>query len=318
MMSRWLQAVALGTFGAAVVGAVSCGGADSVVTVVPGKSCVFYYAGGGVETDHADGSTFCGAGACNYQTQTGCATGQTCAPHVDTTTSTIIPICRAAGTQKKGQPCDDTVAQLDKQCAAGLLCGEKVCRTVCCGGDWTACAPDEGCFHQAHMLVGTDKQSVYAHADLCYPVGTCDVLDEAACSDVKQTCRLVDGRPSVACTPSTDLKLGDPCTREHQCGAGQICVGSGNQAVNGSSTIDGTCRRLCRWTCDGKPGCEESEGVCVRFDRDPPGVGECTPNWHGAPIIVDGGGVPDVGAPARSGGARERDAGNGAVDAGKG
>jgi hypothetical protein len=26
----------------------------------------------------------------------------------------------------------------------------------------------------------------------------------------------------------------------------------------------------------GEPACKEGEGICVHFNRDPPGVGECT------------------------------------------
>jgi hypothetical protein len=294
MMGRWLQAAVIATLTATLGGAVSCGAADSVTEPVLHKQCAFYYGGGGV-AEAPDGASACAAGVCNYQTQD-CAAGKTCAPHVDATTSTIVPVCRAAGTAKKGEPCDDTLQPPDprKQCGPRLLCAEGACRNVCCGGDWRACDPGEGCFHQANMLVGTkpNQETVYTTADLCFPVGTCDVLDPKACSDVKQTCRIVDSRPSVACTPSTTLQLGDPCSKANQCGAGQICVGSGDQAVNGGSVTEGTCRRLCRWACDGQPACGDGEGVCVHFDRDPAGVGECTPNFHGKPIIVDGGVLP--------------------------
>lgn len=114
---------------------------------------------------------------------------------------------------------------------------------------------------------------------LCFPVGTCDVLAPGDCASEQRTCRIVDPTGAVACAPYSDLPVDAPCSEARQCGAGLHCV-------------DGACRRLCAWPPCGGPGCPGREGVCVHFDRDPPGVGECTPDWDGPPLAGDAGGLP--------------------------
>jgi hypothetical protein len=65
----------------------------------------------------------------------------------------------------------------------------------------------------------------------------------------------------TACVPEKTGSPGDPCP----CKGGTTCVAD-------------TCRRLCKAVAGGgDPSCPTDEGICVHYDRDPAGVGECTP-----------------------------------------
>jgi hypothetical protein len=240
------------------------------------------YWGGGAIPLPPNGAALCApkvtAAVCNYQTQSGCSGGQSCSPHFDNLDkTTVVPWCRDPGSVQRGQPCDDK-----HQCDKGLVCAEGACRQLCCGEDWSACPQGESCFHHLEMTAGGGAPPVDAGADLCFPVNDCDVFDPKACSDVGKICRIVDPTGAVACAPPSNLKIGDPCDHEHQCGQGMICAGE-------DSTGQLHCRHLCRWTFCGEPSCTKDEGVCVHFNRDPTNVGECTPDFRDGPIISDGG-----------------------------
>lgn len=287
MMMPWPRAVLL-ALGAALAAGIACGTADSVSP--PDKiPCNEIYFGGGLLPFPPDGASLCAPGAakgaCNYQTQDGCAAGQTCAPHVDK--GTVVPTCRPAGERASGEPCDSSSTDAAKQCGVGLQCADRTCHRFCCGGDWSACDPGESCIRQAEVSI--DGGLELAGADLCYPVGTCNVLDPEACQSEGRNCRIADPIGHVACMPASDLGLGATCDEAHQCGPVLHCVKSSEKAATG------VCRSLCPWgvcadkTCDGG-------SLCVRFNRDPPGVGECTPDWHGEPFLIDGGVVVDAAA----------------------
>jgi len=193
---------------------------------------------------------------------------------IDDAAATVKPACRAVGPARLGESCTNSA------CEKGALCVNGVCQKLCCGGDWTACPAGESCIRQ---LQAETKQGVRldAQADLCMKVNDCDVFDASSCAADNRICRIADPTGNVACMPYSNLQLGDPCNEQSQCGAGMHCVGSSSGPTR--------CRRLCRWEPCGTPSCLASEGVCVHFDRDPPGVGECTPNWHGSPVKFDGG-----------------------------
>jgi hypothetical protein len=273
--------------------AAACGSADSATTTSP--VCLIY-AGSSGEANEPDGANNCPPGECNYQTQAGCAAAETCFPHYDATSQTISATCGQAGTQQVGDVCGDTAQHV---CAKGLVCVDSVCAKMCCDGDWGACGAREGCIRQASKfrVVPTGETVSYdPRLGTCAPVGTCDVLDPNACAgDTKRPiCRIVDARGSVACSPVSDggdRNIGEACDNDHQCGKGQHCAGNG--AVEGGVNVPTYCVRFCRWgSCHGDPSCPESEGVCVHFDRDPDGVGECTPNWKGPGQEIDAGAPP--------------------------
>jgi hypothetical protein len=307
-MIAWIRAALLAG-GAAVSASVGCSGAE-VFSPIPKIRCkTVYYAGDKLPAP-PDGATLCPPGICNYQTQQGCSVGETCAPHFETNvnskTQTVVPACRLAGERAKGEPCDDTSPKAAQQCGPGLLCAEKTCHRPCCGRDWSACDPGESCIHQANIVVGNVTE--YTGADLCFPVGTCNVLDLEACKAQGQVCRIADPVADVACMPPSSLVAGDKCDNDNPCGAGLHCVEDvsaepKDPPVTGamcSATRPCTCRRLCPWGDCNNNTCSINEGVCLHFNRDPLGVGECTPNWHGPPITVDGGVVVDAGGLFRS------------------
>lgn len=226
--------------------------------------------GGGTIPDPPEGGLACQSGGCNYQAQD-CAAGESCLPTDQPPASgEWPPKCFAAGSAAAGEACSAWDG-----CVAGHFCvgiGQApdggvvpgTCRKLCCGGDWSACPADESCFQQVYLLRPGGTEPVYAKADVCAPVGGCDVFDASSCPDGK-SCQLVDPTGNVACVTAGSAKVGDPCSSDAPCVTGATCVA-------------GHCRRLCKAVeGGGEPSCPEAEGVCVHFVGDPPGVGECTP-----------------------------------------
>ncbi|HVU00733.1 MAG TPA: hypothetical protein VHE30_03245 [Polyangiaceae bacterium] len=287
-MVTWVRASVVSLAGLAAF--VACGGADSYVPP-HGEGCAPLYAKLDERATPPDGASLCPAGPCNYQTQTGCATGEHCSPHLDPTKNQIVPACRAYGKRDKGEPCDDSVADPNQQCGLGLECAEGKCRTMCCGGDWSACDDGESCILKTAMDVnGTITDTGLF---LCYPVDDCKALSPDSCADSTKACRIADPLGHTACLTPKTKALGDPCTEADPCSAGQICATSDD----GSDTPPPfTCRRLCPWGVCAEATCGESEGVCVHFTRDPLGVGECTPNFQGTPVWENGHFVADAAA----------------------
>ncbi len=207
--------------------------------------------------DPPDGAAACGAGDCNYQTQDGCVDGQACRPQFNATDVEVHPGCEDAGTAAAGEAC---MGQSD--CARGTYCAAGVCRKLCCGADWTGCDAGESCIRNLDVRAGGEVIS--AEAGLCFPVNNCDPLDSSSCADEPgRECKIVDPTGAVACAPRSTAKLGESCAPPTVCQQGATCVGE-------------LCIKLCRFEECGEPSCSEAEGTCVRFLRDPEGVGECT------------------------------------------
>jgi len=205
-----------------------------------------------------DGVAACPSGACNYQAQTGCAAGLACRPQFSGAAPTVTPGCEMAGDGQSGASCDT-----NSQCAIGYFCVGKQCRKQCCGGDWSVCPAGEHCFRALEVIAG--GQHVDSGLELCSAVDNCDPLDPAPCpGDPHNECKIVDATGAVACTPLSQAQEGDDCGKPDVCAAGLTCVA-------------GACRKLCRAEPCGEPSCTAAEGSCVRFNRDPAGVGECTP-----------------------------------------
>ena len=246
----------------AVTGA--CGGADSVTDNGSDGECGRVVENGGdVIPNPPDGAELCPAGDCNYQSQEGCAAGMACIPSI--VQNQIAPTCAATqnGTGMGGDSC---TAWTD--CAPGYVCPDGQCRKLCCGRDWSesACEPGEACFRDWSFLVDDVAEPTGAY--LCYPTG-CDVLTSDDCPSDRD-CKIIDPRGTTACVPPTTGRLGESCTPPQVCGRGLSCIGPPGEE---------TCRRLCRAEACGEPACGRGEGTCVHFNRDPPGVGECTPGW---------------------------------------
>jgi hypothetical protein len=246
----------------AMIGACSflggtCGVAESGSSGFDEGVCARVVADGG-DTVPAppDGASLCPPGPCNYQTQSGCAPGHTCQPTF-TRGKGIEAGCSRAGERARGEACGAKDA-----CARGLVCAGGFCRKLCCGRDWSACDEGESCFRQLQFSI--DDVPTDTGAWLCFPVDTCSVLDSVACGPGRD-CKLVDPTGNEACVPHSGEPVGAACSGAALCDRGLTCV-------------HGTCRRLCAAESCGEPGCPDGEGTCVHFNRNPPGVGECTPN----------------------------------------
>jgi hypothetical protein len=215
--------------------------------------------GGGEIPAPPDGSSLCPAGVCNYQTGTGCgADGGTVSCVPLPMGSTVQPACERAGRTPDG----DTCAQWT-DCVSGSICAAGRCRKLCCGRDWTGCGTStEHCLRPLQIQLA-DNSVVASGAYLCYPVNQCDALVPSSCAAIEPgtTCQIADPTGATACLPEGGGGVASACP----CRGGFACV-------------EGGCRRLCRAVPGGgEPSCPAVEGICVHFNRDPPGVGECTP-----------------------------------------
>ena len=153
----------------------------------------------------------------------------------------------------------------ETDCVAGHLCVEKTCHKLCCGGDWTGCdSVSEHCIK--NLLYGDGMGgTIQTNVMLCYPINTCDALAPKSCPQPGTSCQIADATGATACLPENSGGSGDACP----CKGGLVCVVGQN---------GGECHRLCKAVAGGgDPACIEGEGVCVHYNRDPAGVGECTP-----------------------------------------
>ena len=214
--------------------------------------------GGGVIPPPPNGPSLCPSGVCNYQTGTGCADGgaTSCVPlPVD---GGLAPACERAGRTATGGTCAQWT-----DCVSGSICAAGRCRKLCCGRDWTGCGTStEHCLRPLQVQLA-DNRIIASGAYLCYPVNQCDALIPSSCATIESntTCQIADPTGATACLPEGTGGVASACP----CRGGFTCV-------------EGVCRRLCRAVLGGgEPSCPPTEGICVHFNRDPPGVGECTP-----------------------------------------
>lgn len=265
---------ALGVLG--LVGALAtggCGTAESVNDGNGGDCATVILDGGGTIPDPPDGPSLCPSGvACNYQSQEGCAAGRNCFPALDMDRQ-LVATCEPAGVGTTGDECNAW-----SDCARGYGCPDGRCRRLCCGADWSesACEPGEACFRELLYTIeegdpddDSDDVNISSGAYVCYPTG-CDLFTSDDCpSDTD--CKIIDPLGRTACVPPSPERLGERCTPPSVCGRELNCVGPPGEE---------RCRKLCRAEECGKPACGPDEGTCVHFNRNPEGVGECTPGWE--------------------------------------
>jgi hypothetical protein len=215
--------------------------------------------GGGTIPPPPDGAGLCPTGVCNYQTGTGCTADggpASCVPLP--MGNSVTPACERAGQTALGDACSQWT-----DCISGSICAAGRCRKLCCGRDWTGCgSATEHCLRPLQIQLA-DKSIVQSGAYLCYPVNQCDALVPSSCATVETntTCQIADPTGATACLPEGTGGVASACP----CQGGFTCV-------------EGGCRRLCRAVAGGgEPSCPATEGTCVHFNRDPAGVGECTP-----------------------------------------
>ena len=200
--------------------------------------------------------SLCPMGDCNYQSQSGCTGAQGCLPA--RAAGAVEPKCQDVGTTKRGAACTDYA-----ECEPGTFCAEGQCRKLCCGNDWGTCGTGESCIRQVEINM-PGGAPVAANVGLCFPTGDCELLGTNNCGAGRH-CQLVDPTGAVACAPSGTAGLGGSCSPTSPCREGFTCVNK-------------SCRRLCRAVeGGGEPSCPDAEGACVHFDRNPVGIGECTP-----------------------------------------
>ena len=252
--------------------AVACGAAETTESPDPGGCPRVVLDGGGTIPSPPDGASLCPEGTCNYQSQEGCAADASCYPAADMGATEATPVCRRIGTGESGTACNEWT-----DCARGYGCVEAQCRRLCCGADWSdsACPSGEGCYRELQYTIdegdpNTDEDDVNisSGAYVCFATG-CDVFTSDQCPSTRD-CKIIDPKGTTACVRASPGNVGERCTPPLVCGRGLSCVGPPGEE---------RCRRLCRAEMCGKPACGAGEGTCVHFNRDPPGVGECTPDW---------------------------------------
>jgi hypothetical protein len=257
-----MERVALVAMGLLFGVACSSGnGQGSSLSIPPfdGGPVPVYLDGGGAPAIPPDGAAACPAGACDYQTGTGCAGAMpSCLPALSG--NMTAPACYPAGTAQPGAACVQA-----NDCTAGHICAGGACRKLCCGGDWTGC--DDASEHCLESLAyTTDAGLVPTGAMLCYPVNTCDALNPSSCDLPGITCQIADPTGATACIAEGTGTSGEPCP----CKGGYVCVQPPNAGT--------VCVRLCKAvTGGGAPYCQANEGICTHYTRDPAGVGECQP-----------------------------------------
>ncbi len=246
-------------FGSASMGLVAgcgSGGTETTPEDAGADGPVVILDGGGAIAQPPDGPASC-PGACNYQTNDGCPADKTCFPELSG--DTTAPACISAGGGENGAPCTAL-----SDCGPGFVCTsatDGVCRKLCCGGDWSGCADaDERCLQKLSLKDPSGK-TVATNAWLCVSANNCDALDPSLCPVEGQACQIIDGTGATLCLKDGTGDQGEPCP----CKGGFVCVAK-------------ACRRLCKAVeGGGEPYCQEGEGICVHYNRDPQGVGECTP-----------------------------------------
>ncbi|HKQ68494.1 MAG TPA: hypothetical protein VJT73_04105 [Polyangiaceae bacterium] len=215
--------------------------------------------GGGNVPAAPHGEELCPQGSCNYQTGAGCSRDAgpvSCVPLPSGPEAGVAPACESAGAVPNGGTCTQWT-----DCAPGTVCAAGRCHKLCCGQDWTGCTDGEHCLRPFAIEIG--KQTVATGAYLCFPVNDCDALRPEMCAAREKgtTCQIADPTGATACLPEGAGGEYDPCP---SCRGGYTCVGD-------------RCRRLCKATLEGgEPSCA-SDDVCIHYNRDPAGVGECTP-----------------------------------------
>jgi hypothetical protein len=164
-----------------------------------------------------------------------------------------------AGSVAIGGPCTQWT-----DCVSGAVCADGKCAKLCCGNDWNGCPDGQHCLSPFEVQISPGNV-VDSHAYICMPVNQCDALVPSSCTQAKTTCQIADGTGATACLQEGTGTAQQPCP----CKGGYACVGK---------EMAKECRRLCKAVAGGgDPSCPVEEGRCVHYNRDPAGVGECTP-----------------------------------------
>ncbi|MCA9589171.1 MAG: hypothetical protein KC657_27865 [Myxococcales bacterium] len=191
--------------------------------------------------DASDGST-CEA-PCGLAPQCGCAAGQTC--DVDVSGARA---CVTGGSLKVGVACLST-----RECVAGLVCADGVCRQPCATVGAT-CTGDRAGTCKTYAVAPTDGGAPGVTYTACSV--TCAYDKEDACGFepnalLAAACVYQPSTGDVECAKVSRAQVQSGlCEADAQCGAGRVCVERPDFK---------TCRRLC------KPGDPAACGGCTAF-----------------------------------------------------
>jgi hypothetical protein len=191
--------------------------------------------------DASDGST-CEA-PCGLAPQCGCAAGQTC--DVDISGARA---CVTGGALKVGVACLST-----RECVAGLVCADGVCRQPCATPGAT-CTGERAGACKTYAVAPADGGAPGVTYTAC--AVTCAYDKEDACGFAPNdllaaACVYQPSTGDVECaTVSRAQVQSGVCEADAQCGAGRVCVERPGFK---------TCRRLC------KPGDPAACGGCAAF-----------------------------------------------------
>ncbi len=245
----------------AALALVGCGDDDSRMGMDGGSDAFSGVDTGGVDTgmmgvdtnmmmvdtgvDTGGMTAMCPAGACNLETNAGCAAGEGC--YWDGT----MPVCVAAGSAGTGAACS-----APNDCQEGHVCQNDVCVLVCCGGSDLNCntAAGETCLNFA------GEGGVSLGFGACITPSGCSLLTQD-CTRMGTGCYPIGGDGSTDCLGAGTDAEGEECTASNSCAPGLVCL------------ADGVCARLCR-VGGGEPSCTaplecgglsgfDDEGVCV-------------------------------------------------------
>lgn len=167
---------------------------------------------------------------CGLAPQCGCLATQTC--DLD---GTGARACVSAGTTKAGAACLST-----RECAAGLVCGNAVCRAPCAAAG-TSCTGDRAGACKEYAQSTSDGGTSSVTYTAC--AVTCAYDKEDSCGFRKgdllaAACVYQPSTGTAECEKVRNVQLQSGlCNADAECGAGRVCV-----AGSGFSS----CRRLCK------------------------------------------------------------------------
>ncbi len=209
--------------------------------------------------------------ACTQATQCGSAVADCQLPLRNSTTMTV---------SWQGGYCTQGCEVGQPACPPGTQCANtaqntRICVASCRVG-LADCRPEYAC---------EPISATSGNAGVCIPKCVVD----ADCLGPNTTCRLCDGRCIARQNPSG--KIGDVCSADTQCGAGQVCRpadpnfttkqctqscarGCGTCPVDSACVPDARGELFCLKTCSGRGGC----GVPTLRCNDFPGVKACIPS----------------------------------------
>ncbi len=190
-------------------------------------------------------------GVCSPLTSDGCAPAQQCYP-----VSTGTPLCGTPGTKAKGVTCSGAT-----DCAKGLLCVGKICKSVC---DATKANTNFLCQSgTCNELNWGDGKPIGYNLGACFENANCNLVTDVGCA-ADQTCDILQA--GKTCLVAGAKSLGQGCTSLDECAKGLMCIGNPQQCLQKCNTSTGGCpggKTCLKVTIDSKgTAAPDNLGVC--------------------------------------------------------